>query len=154
MNGYNVGFAVEDESGNFTTVAFFNLDPLSTTFKRYMNEDIAKMMRPLNHARRDFPTTGTAEEKKAATERIINAETELITNFEKYVAEHADQFYLSEGKEDPRDIVPDKNYYNALEYKWTKASGKVVVSRLMQTAAGTPEWMVYNRIAGNGQVSP
>ncbi len=113
-------------------------------------------MAPVNKLLKDFPVNGTDELKAAARKELSEARTKALSEAEDYVLSRTNKLIESDGTGKGNDLVPDKGFYNALEYKWTRADNNVVVYRLQAPAAagGNPTWTVYDKIKANGEVGP
>jgi RHS repeat-associated protein len=159
FDGFNSFLWSYDTQGRVTHALFFNVEPSNVGDKNNFEAKIQELDKPVGEAFSKFPMEGTDKEKQAAWGEIGKAQEKEMSQLKDYFRDNAKLFIESDGSgkmvigKANRDLVPDKGYYNALMYEWTRKDNKVVVYRLKapEKAEGKANWVEYKKIKGNGE---
>jgi uncharacterized protein RhaS with RHS repeats len=162
VNGYNVFKFAVNGKGQVTDAVFFNVEPLDPADKAAFDAAIRKFEEPVMALTRRFPADGTAEQKEAARAKIGEAQLKAMSQTQEYFQNNAARLIKSDGSGNMvirgknRDLIPDKGYYNALMYKWTRKDNQTVVYRPKEPekVGDKAQWVEYKKIKGNGEVAP
>jgi hypothetical protein len=155
-NGFNLWLFTNDSKGRMTTAVFFNLEPVDDNDKNTLQDAYNKGLVPVTMLLRTYPNGGTPDEQEAANAKLGEARKKEVGDYKDYVQSHAKMFVLSDGTGKGKDLIPDKGFYNALIYQWTRTDNAVTVYRLQAPAeaTGDAKWVEYKKIKGNGDLNP
>jgi hypothetical protein len=155
VNGYNVWISAPNREGRIANAVFLNLETYDPDDKATLDRVFDEYALPGDRLAKRFPVDGTAAEKEAAYKKLELARLKEMEQTLEYVKTHARMFIRSNGTGDQiirgenRDLIPDKGYYNALLYKWSRRDDAIIVYRL-RGPANDPQWVVYKKVKGDG----